>query len=76
MDYESEDRWATLAGNAAVQSTPEWTLGDVCRSLKWELPTSEADLIHLARTCKRWGIRHNVENEPFYTRLLSDGELA
>lgn len=72
MDYEAEDRWATLAGNAAAQSSPDWTLGDVCRALRWDLPTSEAELKHLARTCQRWGIRHNVETEPFYVRFVED----
>lgn len=67
MDYEAFDKDATKWGNAAVELQGSVaTIEEVCQAAHEPYPCTEDDIHYLAVKCRAWGIKTNVDNEPFW----------
>jgi len=62
--WDKADEWAGKCATAALNSSEQWTIEDVCRELSICMPRTHDDLIFIYRICKRWRIKHNLlENQ-------------
>lgn len=72
-EYEDIDREASLWATAALESR-ELPNGFTVQELAWKvwypLPLSKKDLTDLARLCRKWNVKTNVDNSPLWKKAL------